>query len=208
MDALLQQLPTLLGVAVGAAVTYVAAAVTERSRWRRQLAVRWDDRRLAAYVEYANSLKQALAIAVGLAGQLGLHAGDVGARTYSNRDLSEAEERRTLAWEAVLMLGSEDVVLAARAWHDCYFRLQRLALGQPGGNWREAVDAAAVGRRLFYEAARADLGLPPSRRPETFEWQFNKWAPQPATIRTASGDGGDGPDEPIHSDDSTDGLRQ
>jgi hypothetical protein len=190
MDAFLQQLPALLGVAVGAAATYIAAVAMERSRWRRQLAVRWDDRRLAAYVDYANALKKALAIAVGLAGQRGLHAGEVSAETYTDLDLSQAEERRTLAWEAVLMLGSEDVVLAARTWHDCYFRLQRLALGQLGENWREAVDAAAVGRRLFYQAARADLGLPPSRRPETFEWQFNKWTSQPVTTRTASGDVG------------------
>jgi hypothetical protein len=208
MDVLLQQLPALLGVAVGAAATYVVAAAMERSRWRRQLTVRWDDRRLAAYVDYANALKKALAIAAGLAGQLGLHAGDVGARTYTDQELREAEERRTVAWEAVLMLGSEDVVLAARAWHDSYFRLQRLALGQSGENWRDAVDAAAVGRRLFYEAARANLGLPPSRRPETFEWQFNKWAPQAATIRTAGVDSGDGLGGSDLNDDSVDGPRR
>jgi hypothetical protein len=120
----------------------------------------------------------------------GLHSGEVGAETYTDLDLNQAEERRTLAWEAVLMLGSEDVVLAARAWHDSYFRLQRLALGQPGEDWRSAVDAAAVGRRHFYQAARADLGLPPSRRPETFEWQFNKWAPQSLATRTAGEDSG------------------
>jgi hypothetical protein len=189
MAALLQQLPALLGVVVGAAATYVAAAAMERSRWRRQLTVRWDERRLATYVDYANALKKALAIAVSIAGQRRLHAGDAGAETYTELDLSQAEERRTVAWEAVLMLGSEDVILAARAWHDCYFRLQRLALGQPGGDWREAVDAASLGRRLFYQAARADLGLPPDRRPETFEWQFNKWAPQRTTRPTVSGDG-------------------
>ena len=33
--------------------------------------------------------------------------------------------------EAVLPLGSNDVVIAARKWHQGAFRLQRLAYGEP-----------------------------------------------------------------------------
>jgi hypothetical protein len=56
MQALLQQLPTLVGVLVGAAATYVATSTAERSRWRRQQSVRWDIHRYEAYAEYAHAL--------------------------------------------------------------------------------------------------------------------------------------------------------
>lgn len=51
-----QALP-LVGVAIGAVVSLAVSAVNERTRWRRQQSVRWDERRLNAYAEYAHTVK-------------------------------------------------------------------------------------------------------------------------------------------------------
>lgn len=55
---LLEQLPALIGVLLGALGTYSVTALTERKRWQRQLTVRWDERRVIAYMEYAHAIKK------------------------------------------------------------------------------------------------------------------------------------------------------
>jgi hypothetical protein len=60
---LLNQLPALLAVVVGATGSYMTASRIERSRWRRGMATRWDEQRLAAYVEYMHAVKEARRLA-------------------------------------------------------------------------------------------------------------------------------------------------
>ena len=49
----------LIGVVIGIVGTIVATTVTDRSRWKRQtMMIRWDERRLDAYVQYAKSIKK------------------------------------------------------------------------------------------------------------------------------------------------------
>src|SRR5207253_3093774 len=69
----LQQLPALIGVLLGAAATFTATTAAERARWRRAQAVRWDEKRLAAYSEYAHAMKKLISIAVQLATTRGVH---------------------------------------------------------------------------------------------------------------------------------------
>ena len=167
MSSLLQQLPTLIGVVIGSLATYVVTMSAERSRWRRRLSVRWDERRLAAYMEYANAVKKVISVATRLAAQRGVFAGgDEAAEVYGIPDLAQAEEQRTIAWEAVLMLGNDEVVVAARHWHNGVFRLQRIAAEQPSDmNWRQAVEATSLARRRFYEAAEGIWGSLSATRP-------------------------------------------
>jgi hypothetical protein len=187
MSSLLQQLPTLLGVVIGSLATYAVTMSAERSRWRRGLAVRWDERRLATYMEYAHAVKKVISVATRLAAQRGVFVGGDGTtEVYRVTDLADAEEQRTIDWEAVLMLGSDDVVIAARQWHDCVFRLQRIAADQATDmSWRDAVDGTSLARRRFYEAARRDLGVALSRSPEAYEWQFSKWMTESSTAPDA-----------------------
>lgn len=177
MAGFLLQLPALIGVVVGALATYAAGAVTERSRWRRQQSVRWDERRIAAYTEYANAVKKVIAIAVRLAAQRGVYPDDdVISPEYKIVDLAAAEDERTIKWEAVLMLGDDSVVIAGRDWHQSVFRLMRIACGQTSDmSWIEAVEATSGARRRFYEAARGDIGVAIGRSTEAFEWQMGKW---------------------------------
>ena len=57
MTVLLQQLPTLVGVIVGAIATILTTSLGDRTRWKRSQAVRWDQRRLEAYAQYAETIK-------------------------------------------------------------------------------------------------------------------------------------------------------
>jgi hypothetical protein len=53
-----QQIVTILGVLAGAGASFAATSLIERSKWKRAHAVRWDERRLNAYVAYANAVKR------------------------------------------------------------------------------------------------------------------------------------------------------
>jgi len=62
VQSFIQQMPALIGVLIGAVATYAAKAVTERARWRRAQSVRWDEKRVSVYAEYAHVLKQVITV--------------------------------------------------------------------------------------------------------------------------------------------------
>lgn len=177
MRAFLQALPTLIGVLFGAGATYLSTIATERSRWRRTQSVRWDERRIVAYTEYAHSLKRLLTVIVRIAAFKGVHPEDDPLDPVKGLPLLvAANQERTVMWEAVLMLGSPEVITSARSWHENAALLQLLALAQPTrAAWSEAIEASSQARRGFYEAVRRDLGIPTSGSTEVFEWQIAKY---------------------------------
>jgi hypothetical protein len=128
----LQQLPTLVGVLIGAVATYAGTSATERARWHRAQSVRWDEKRVNAYAEYAHSLKQVISVSLRLAALRDAHPDDDRFPPVDGiAALDAAEEQRTMKWEAVLLLGSSEVVVAGREWHQDVFSLERLAYGKP-----------------------------------------------------------------------------
>lgn len=76
MRLFLLQLPAVVGVLLGILVTHMMTTFQERSRWRRQQAVRWDERRIAAYTDYAHAVKRVISIAVRLAAKRGVYEDD------------------------------------------------------------------------------------------------------------------------------------
>ena len=181
MHALLQQLPALLGVVVGVLATWVATARADRARWRRDQSVRWDEKRLAAYTEYSHAVKQMISAATRLQDQRGVAGSGApppdaqAALAAGEAALAAAEDERTVKWESVLLLGSSDVIKAARAWHQGAFRLEWIALGRASdASWDEAVEATSQARRVYYQAAKADLGISAGSEPEDYEWQLAK----------------------------------
>jgi len=62
MSNFLGAIPALTGVVVGV----VAAGWAEWVRWRRGQAVRWDERRVDAYAEYARAIKKIHMTALGI----------------------------------------------------------------------------------------------------------------------------------------------
>src|SRR5438270_1656456 len=118
---------TIAGVLLGSAGTFIATSTTERTRWRRAQSARWDDRRLIAYVEYANAVKHMVRLCRRIAetknllttGQpIDLDSADIA--------LAEAETERALKWETVLLLGEPATISAARAWHEQVWRLEHM----------------------------------------------------------------------------------
>jgi hypothetical protein len=105
MESIAAQLPGLLGVLIGAIGTIVATSLADRTRWKRSQGIRWDERRLDAYVEFARSIKEIHAVALRLlANEMPGLPGHRVDRVGLAR-LAEADVRHTLAWEKVLLLG-------------------------------------------------------------------------------------------------------
>lgn len=162
VESMAAQLPALLGVLVGTAGAVVATAVGERVRWRRNQTVRWDERRLEAYVDFARAVKEIHAVATQM---LASHRPE-SLRPSLDREtglarLAEADVRHTLTWEEVLLLGDEQTVHAGSAWRRAVREIERAAraLPNPPTDLPELIRRADEERDRFYRAARASLTI-------------------------------------------------
>lgn len=173
MSPIVQQLPALLGVLLGALAAYAATAMAERSRWRRNQASRHEDRRLKVYGEYALTVKRELSAILRVAAGRGLPgSSDTVPLEEGRRLVLEAKDERTAAWESVLLVGSDAAVVAGRAWHGAVGRMYRVASGlDDSRRWDAAVRATSAARREFYAVVRIDVGNEPSADPAIYEWQ-------------------------------------
>ncbi|MBF6331718.1 hypothetical protein [Nocardia transvalensis] len=162
MSPVVQQLFTLAGVVLGAGATFTVTTSIERTKWRRSLDTRWDDKRLAAYSEYANALKKFVDVLLRIAAAKGYPAGmqpvDRGGGLEA---LADADADRTVKWEAVLLLGSPEAIEAARRWHKAawHFSLGVLGEGVDHQEYLRLFEAMGHRRNEFYDCARADLGV-------------------------------------------------
>lgn len=162
MAALIDQLPALIGVAIGTLGTILATQLRDRAQWTRAQSVRWDERRIDAYAQYARALKDVHQIS------LRLVAPDrpESRATPIDREagltmLAQAYSEQTKAWEAVLLLGDAATVTAAREWRKAVEQLELTARGRrlDGFEWDPALQRVNAGRDGFYEAARAGLAV-------------------------------------------------
>ncbi|MGC4878369.1 hypothetical protein ACLQ26_19185 [Micromonospora sp. DT43] len=162
MSTLLTQLPALLGVLVGTLGTILATSLADRARWRRNQSVRWDERRLDAYVEFAHALKESHAVALRMTADLrpGSYSHPID-RDEGLARLAESDARRTLVWENLLLLGDEPTVVAGANWRDTIWQVERVARGivdvQP--DIVEMVSRVNEARDIYYRAARHSLGV-------------------------------------------------
>ncbi|MER6786950.1 hypothetical protein ABT330_20425 [Streptomyces sp. NPDC000658] len=168
-SSLWEQVPALLGVVVGAASSYVATNISERNRWRRGRAERWDVKRLEAYASYANILKQQLSIAQRMGATRGFpYAADPLDLETGRTQLAENEVRRAAEWESVLLIGDAETIGAARKWHEAVWNVELYARGlkDEHAGWTRAVQQVSRSRDAFYALARRDLDIagppPPS----------------------------------------------
>jgi hypothetical protein len=168
----------LVGVLIGAGATYTATSAADRARWRRAQSVRWDEKRASTYAEYGFAIKKVIGLAVRMAAHRWAHSlGEPLPPDEGVSLLADAEQERQLKWETVLLLGSDEVVMAGRRWHESVFPLEDTARGyQSADDWDRAVEEASRARGEFYEAARHDLGLPSTGSPRAYDWQFNRVA--------------------------------
>ncbi len=162
LESMATQLPALLGVLVGTVGTMLATGLNERTRWRRTQTVRWDERRLDAYVELTKAVKEIHAVATQM---LGEHRPNARRPALDQNEglvrLAEADVRHTLAWEAVLLLGDEITVRAAAEWRHAVRDIESAAraLPLPPTDVSGMIHRADIGRDNFYRAARQSLGV-------------------------------------------------
>lgn len=163
MEALATQLPALLGVLVGTLGTILATALSDRRRWKREQEIRWDERRLDAYAAYADALKEIYV----LARQLGNTRWQQSSPMLLDREttlglLTDAENRRTLVWERVLLLGDEHAISAAREWWSAIYETTLFAREHRNDweEWPTVVRYVDTTRDRFHMAARRSLNVP------------------------------------------------
>src|SRR4051794_35168805 len=163
MSAFLQQLPALIGVVIGALGSYLAVVRGDRARFRRERAARWEERRLAAYVDYARALKRSVTLTYQIASHLGYdpHPHPLSLAEAEPR-LAEAMAARDPAWEALLLLGSPDVVEKSRTWVLTLIDMEQFVRRDTHDpdDWQALLERQRTSRDGYYTAVRNDLALP------------------------------------------------
>jgi hypothetical protein len=156
------QIITLLGVALGALASFASTRAIERSRWRREEALRWDSKRLECYIDFSAAMIRFITIEDRIAAGLGLPAviepqgGESGLTA-----LATAEAEVSLNWAQLLVLGSPEVVTAAQHWRNQAWLAESFARGHRSSadEFEVALHGRREARARFYNAVRADLGI-------------------------------------------------
>ncbi|MFE9651366.1 hypothetical protein ACFYO0_46315 [Streptomyces sp. NPDC006365] len=164
MSAFIQQLPALMGVVIGALGSYLVVMRGDQARFRREQAARWEERRLTVYADYARSLKKTVTLTYRIAAHLG---NDPHPHPLSPEEaaphLADANDDRDPAGEALLMLGSPDVVEKAREWVVTVMDMEGFLRdgSYSPETWSAMLDRQRAAREGYYAAVRRDMALPP-----------------------------------------------
>ncbi|MFF3915576.1 hypothetical protein ACFYZB_19130 [Streptomyces sp. NPDC001852] len=169
MSAFIQQLPALVGVVIGAIGSYLAITRGDQARFRREQAARWEERRLTVYADYARLLKQSVTLTYRIAAHLG---NDPHPHPLSPEEaaphMAGAADARDPAGEALLMLGSPDVVGKAREWVVTVMAMEQFVRDRTHSpeTWSVMLAQQRAAREGYYAAVRRDLALPPGHSGE------------------------------------------
>ncbi|MEV0186635.1 hypothetical protein AB0I54_46760 [Streptomyces sp. NPDC050625] len=157
----------LVGVAVGAATSFLVTSLNERTKWRREQSVRWDAQRLTAYAEYARLVSNAQRIAVARGLTVGPHPLEPTPEALDR--LGSAEVHRTALSEALLLLGDRHTIATVKRMNQYLWQLEQLARaipdqGDSGGSWDQTHEAYRTARQEYIDRARRSLGVTGSAR--------------------------------------------
>ncbi|MGW7607284.1 hypothetical protein ACWGKW_08370 [Streptomyces sp. NPDC054766] len=182
MSAFMQQLPALIGVIIGALGSYLAIVRGDRARFGREQTARWEERRLAVYSDYARCLKKTITLTYRVAAHLG---NDPHPHPLPPEEaaplLAEAAEAGDPAGEALLLLGTPEVVEKSRAWVVVVMEMERFLYERTRDPeaWQALLVRQRSEREAYYAAVRADLSLT-TGRPDA-------WQVPPLHARTGLG---------------------
>jgi hypothetical protein len=123
MNALWEQAPAFVGVVVGALLSFVLSTVADRTRWRRDVGIRWDPQRMTVYAEYAFAVREMYQIVLAVATRHGYGQGPP-RPVASDVNTAIAEAERAARFEAVLLIGNPRTIAAARRWHQAVWHLE------------------------------------------------------------------------------------
>ncbi|MFF5206000.1 hypothetical protein [Streptosporangium sp. NPDC000396] len=158
------QIATIAAVVIGALTTYAVTALNDRSRYRREVARHWVDRKLELYTRYAGDIKQLAILTRQITAQHGLHDAAPGVDgDKAMALLDEAETRRSLTYEAVRMLGDAQTIRVTGELNDAVHRLEWLARGKLDTDpdvWEKCWRLYTNATNAFHENFRRELGVP------------------------------------------------
>lgn len=149
---------------VGALTSYAVTALSDRARYKREVARGWVDRKLESYTRYANDVKNLVIVTRQITALRGLHDAAPGMdEAKAMALLDEAEVRRSTSYEAVKLLGDANTIHATRTLNDAAHRLEWIARGQLEADsdgwersWLLYMDAADA----FRQSVREELDVP------------------------------------------------
>lgn len=161
MGNLLSAIPALIGVLVGV----VATGWTDRIRWRRSQEIRWDERRIDTYLEFARTIKKMHMTVLAIVDPPHVHnLAEPIDREIGLEMIAQAEVDRAEAWEAMLLLADQSTARAALRWRNMvkieaeFVRSRADDVGSV--DWVAAVKDVDETRDRFYEAARKSVNVP------------------------------------------------
>jgi hypothetical protein len=153
------QVVTLIAVLAGAGASYLGSKLTEKDRFARELRIRWDQRRLDAYVAFMSAAKTT-----------GTHAsriheqrinGDTSTGLAHQIDeLTRSDLRRSEAFESLVLLADASTIEAAHLLNRAVWNLEhpaRLGKEIEEQDWLRMADQWIVAINDFHAAARSDL---------------------------------------------------
>lgn len=177
------QLITLLAVLIGAFGSFASTRYIEREKRRFQRDSRWDERKLEAYISFADAVKEVIQISQRMVANRGLGTSTPIPLDEGLELLAEAERRQGVQWEAVLLMGNPETIVAASKWRHAAWHLEWFGRGLRDG--REEYEAAAKesgrARRAYYDLARRDLAISSEPLPELTwppAWRRETQAPE------------------------------
>ena len=102
------QVAPLVGVALGATLSWGTAALTDRARFRRDQASHWRERRLTAYSEFAVATKQTMSVLFRVGASLNVDEQTEPLTLDEAKPLlSAAFHERESAYERMRLVGSD-----------------------------------------------------------------------------------------------------
>ncbi|GAA3390369.1 hypothetical protein GCM10017752_18720 [Streptomyces roseoviridis] len=148
----ISQIVTLVGVLAGALTSFLVTSAAERTRHRRTMATRWDERKLATYIEYAECVKEISSTAK--RARQAAEGSDERA-DYLTR-METAELRRSVLFETLVLLALPAAIEAA---HAVNLALWREEIATRNGEGGDAEGELIELMNRYHERARADLGV-------------------------------------------------
>jgi hypothetical protein len=176
VSSIVEELPALIGVIVGASTSYLIGAATDRAGWRRRQSTRWDETRAQAYAEYARAVKGVYVQSLRIANSRRLSPKpDTKDYVAALAELGRLADERTAKWELVLLLGDPETVSAGRVWHRRVWQIEPFARGERADAHEYAALLAEIDtdRARFYRAARRDLGIRSGDVPSGGPWEID-----------------------------------
>lgn len=191
MDALLTQLPAMVGVLIGVVGTLVTTTVADAARWRREQRVRFDERLLDVSAEYAAAVREIMQTLASVT--VHLRPGDRSPPLTPEEGrtiLEAATRRRMLAWESLCLVADDGTVAAGGAVWAAVDPLEHavrdLETFDPA-DWEPLDRVVRARQKDFYQAVRQGLAIRPLGVP------VNKYEHQARRETSGAGTGPGGP---------------